>query len=219
MGVNTLTRPKREWVLSALLALALFAISQLAMTASWETSHPKDVKAFETGDLSTVKLILVKGNYVERDPSLLVFALEKAISSGNVDLIRYLNDRGWLEKCRKMQCYPVHIAASSGAVDVIKFLKSQGFDVKAITDPSSPYGGDTALHYAARFGHPGAVKYLCEQGVDAGTRNRKGRTALEEALRRSSMRTLVGGDPQKEAKARADTAEVINYLRTSRCSN
>jgi len=199
----------------ALLLLLLLPVQGLS--AGWETTNPKDVKAFETGDLPAVKQILVKDNYIERDPSLLIFALQKAISSGKVEMIRYLKSRGWLEQCRKEKCYPIHLAATYGAVDVIKLLIAEGFDVKEITDPASPYGGETPLHYAARFGHPDAVKFLCEQGVDAGARNKRNRTALDESLRRSALRTLVGGDPQKEAKARADTIEATDYLNTHRC--
>src|SRR5437879_268625 len=148
-----------------------FLFPTLAMPAGWETSHPKDAKAFETGNLPAVKRILVKDNYVERDSNLLVFALEKAISSGNVELISYLNDRGWLQRCRESECYPVHIAATHGKTEAIKFLMTQGFDAKAVDDPKSQYGGNTPLHYAAYFGHLETVRFLCRIGVDASLKN------------------------------------------------
>src|SRR6266567_2186151 len=51
------------------ITLLCFLFPTLGAPAGWETSNPKDAKAFETGKLSAVKRILTKDNYIERDLS------------------------------------------------------------------------------------------------------------------------------------------------------
>jgi hypothetical protein len=188
----------------------------LAMPAGWETSNPKDVKAFETGNLPAIRRILAKDNYIERDPRLLVFALDKAVASGNVELIRYLSDRGWLQTCRQAECYPVHIAASNGKIKAIEFLVTQGFDAKAIDDFNAQYGGNTPLHYAASFGHLETVRFLCGMGVDASLKNRMGETALDKAKYELDMHH--GGSKKEEAATKERFRKTAEYLTDRVCT-
>ena len=198
------------------IALLSFLIPSIVISAGWETSHPKDVKAFETGNLPAIKRILVKDNYIEGDPRFLRFALEKAISSGNVDLLRYLNDRGWLQKCRQLECYPVHEAARHGRVEIIKFLGAEGFDAKAVDNVNSEYGGNTPLHYAASRGHLETVKLLCELNVDARLKNRKGDTALD--LAQFQLDINHGGTKKEEEMAKVRFRKIVEYLANRDCT-
>ncbi len=172
------------------IALLCFLFPTLGAPAGWETSNPKDAKAFETGNLSAVKRILT---------------------------LRYLNARGWLHKCRQAECYPVHIAAKYGRIDAIGFLITQGFDAKA-TDYfkiNSQYGGNTPLHYAASNGHLETVKFLCDRGVDPSLKNRMAKTALDNARYELDMRH--GGNAKEEATAKAQYQEIVQYLSHEHC--
>jgi len=185
-----------------------------AFGAAWESS--KEAESFRKGDIASVKRILQKETYSE---ALILEAFPTAITSGNVELIKYLASLGWMEVCRKDQyCMPIHLAARYGRVDAMKFFISQGFDVHAITAPTKRGGGgkNSALHLAAKMGNLDAAKFLCEQGVDADLKNEYGRTALGDAKYTASIRSL-GATKKEDARNRAKVSKVIEYLESGQC--
>ncbi|XP_037803841.1 ankyrin-2-like isoform X2 [Penaeus monodon] len=71
----------------------------------------------------------------------------------------------------------VHYAAIGGRVEMLKVLKENKFDFQAATQQ-----GLTPLHYAVRYGHLDAAKWLVtEAGSRASLRDNKGNSALDMA--------------------------------------
>jgi hypothetical protein len=198
----------------AVAALALIALPISGFGAAWESS--KEAESFRKGDVASVKRILQKVTYSE---PLILEAFPTAVSSGNVELVKYLASLGWLEVCRKDRyCQPIHVAAQYGRVDTIRYLMAQGFDAHAVTPPTTrgEGGKNSALHLAAGIGHIGAVMLLCEQGVDANLKNEYGKTALGDAKYTAGTGSL-GATKKEDARIRANVAKVIEYLESGQC--
>mmetsp|Transcript_34710 Transcript_34710/g.81380 ORF Transcript_34710/g.81380 Transcript_34710/m.81380 type:complete len:120 (-) Transcript_34710:153-512(-) len=68
-------------------------------------------------------------------------------------------------------------AAANGRHDVVIALLERGADVHA----KCKYVGQTALHFASRWGHGGTVAVLLERGASAGEKDAFGKTPLEMA--------------------------------------
>ncbi len=197
--------------------LCLVGLPVYGYCLAWESGA--DAAFFRTGNLEEVKRAIRRDPEFYKDPQLILEALHTAISSGNVELVKYLTSLGWLEVCRKDKyCYLVHVAAEYGRVGVIRYLISQGFDVHAVTAPTArgEGGKQNALHLAADRGHVGAVKFLCERGVDANVKNESGRTALGEARSAAGTGSL-GATPREDARNRANLFRVIEYLESGQC--
>ncbi len=197
--------------------VALIYLAVPIFAASWEQVDPNGVKAFKSGNLQAVKRILEKAEYFRDNQPLMNEALSFAVSSGNVELVKYLADRGWLEGCRKdprqegnKTCPLIPIAVTYGKVEMVKFLASQGFDLKTAMEEKY-YEGRSLLHDAAGNGHLEMVRFLCESGIDATRRTESeyGSTALENAKDR------VRGE--RDARSRANFAQVIDYLKDRDC--
>jgi hypothetical protein len=197
--------------------LALVALPISTFGEAWESS--KEAESFRKGDLQAVKRIIKSDEEFYKARNIILEALPTAISSGNVELVKYLATLGWLDVCRKVEyCKPIHDAAEYGGVGIIEFLISQGFDVHTITAPTAAGGGgkNSALHLAASMGHLGAVKFLCEQGVNENLRNEYGRTALGEAKYTAGTGSL-GATKKEDTRIRANVAKVIQYLESGQC--
>ena len=63
------------------------------------------------------------------------------------------------------------IASSHGHADILNYLLDLEKDAP---DVNSGYGGNTALHFACKYGHTNAVKLLLEKKADAAKTNKKG---------------------------------------------
>ncbi len=199
-----------------LLVLAMIPVRGYGV--AWEQSA--DAAYLGSGNLKAFKQVIQNDKENRyKNPDLILEALHTAISSGNVELVKYLASLGWLEVCRKEKyCIPIHVAAQYGRVGVSRFLISQGFDVHAVTGPTTAGEGgkNSALHLAAGMGHIGAVRFLCEQGIDADLRNEYGRTALGEAKYTSGTGS-IGATQKEEVRIRANVAKVIEYLESGQC--
>jgi len=204
--------------LSRILGLLLAVIPVSGYGLAWEQSA--DAAYLSSGDLKAFKQVIQNDKENKyKNPDLILEALPTAISSGNVELVKYLASLGWLEVCRKDQyCKPIHVAAQYGRVDTIRYLIAQGFDAHAVTPPTTrgEGGKNSALHLAAGMGHIGAVMLLCEQGVDANLKNERGRTALGQAKYTAGTGSL-GATKKEDARIRANVAKVIEYLESGRC--
>ncbi len=190
---------------------ALFVFCNPAWSASWEEESGK---YFEEGDLDAVKRVLAEGAY---SGALLIDALSLAIRSGNVDLVKYLDTRGWLKACRKdRQCDPILSAVPSKNRQMLAFMLSQGF----------PPTRD-ALFQAAAQADFDAVKLLCEKGASpAGKKTwkeeksaatRTGPTVLEELERRIAEPRMNLGSPIRSASGTAAEAQIAAFFSKGLC--
>ncbi len=193
-----------------LVVLALLPVPGWA--AAWEDVRPNEAKAFRAGNLKEVKRIVERsGDFNGGD---LETALDFAASSGNVEVMKYLKSRGWLERCRKPDnpCFLLHAAADEGAgTSMLGFLISEGFQV----DERGPLLM-TPMIMAAEKGHLKAVKYLCEAGADPNAKNQEGTNALQLANTQLGAVSLHT-DPKENARIKANIKEVIQYLESGQC--
>jgi len=193
--------------------LAFFAVLPAqGWAASWEQVSPQEVEAFKSGNLKEVKRILKRrGDY--KDPITMVTALEFAATSGNVEVMRYLNSRGWFDRCRAQMhpCFPLHAAANGGANSrMLEYLIAEGFAL----DARGPLGM-TPMLMAAEKGRFETTKYLCEAGADPDARSRGGATALQ--LAEASIWARHSRNPKVEQRIRDGLSKVIEYLKAGQC--
>ena len=203
-----------KWKLCNVFPLAVLVLLPVsAWAASWEQVSPQEVKAFRTGNLKEVKRI-VERNGIFDDPYTLATALGLAASSGNVEVMKYLKSRGWLERCRRQtrSCFPLHDAADEGANTImLGFLIAEGFQV----DGRGPLLM-TPMIMATENGHLETVKYLCEVGADPNAKNHEGTSALQLASTRLGAVSLHS-DRKEDARIRANIKKVIQYFESGQC--
>lgn len=210
-------RNMRPGEVKALVFLLVAVVPAAAFGIAWESTEDADI--FRRGDVEGVKRLLDSKRYQEDpyfkdNPDFITEALMISISSGNLDLIRYLKNRGWLEKCRKYnRCFPLHDAAGLGKLGIVKYLMSQGFEVKSRLPKKE--GRGTALHSAVGGAHFEVVRFLCDQGVDNNVRNHYGKTAWNLAKDMSKMRS---SDPKENAHLRTNVQKIIEYLTDRDCT-
>ena len=119
---------------------------------AWENTD--EAAAFSTGDIAAVKRILAKDHDRGYSGEQLIEALEQAILHGQVELVKYLATRGWLEVCRKApNCHSVDWATDS--VEMLQYLVSKGFPITI-----------DALRSASETGRLQAVEFLCDRGAN-----------------------------------------------------
>ncbi len=199
---------------------AVFLVAVLSLpsvpgsAASWEDARPKEARAFRTGNLEEVKRIVERYGEAFHGPDLAI-ALYFAASSGNVEVMKYLKSRGWLERCREQQddpCLPLHAAANEGAgTNMLGFLIAEGFQVNE-RGPllMSP------MFMAAKSGHLETVRYLCEAGADPNVKDDEGTSALQRANTQLGAVSLHS-DPKENARIKANIKKVIQYLESGQC--
>jgi len=197
------------------LALALLAMAPLSgITYEFGSEYNPLAKAFRAGDLKGVQNVLESKDpavVADYPPEIIPDALAEAIAAGHIDILRYLESRGWFAYCKTHpECAPIHFAAMYGRVSVFEFFVSRGFDIRAIAFESR----DSALHIAARQGQLKVVKFLCARGLDSNLKNGRGRTPLEEAKLSSKA---VNANPRENARRRDRLARVIAYLESGQC--
>ena len=156
--------------------------------------------AFETGNLKRVKEILEKDNIFThpRETLLLIQALELGVRSGNLELVKYLDSKGWLTTCKNNQtnCFPIHYVSSQKSIEsmpLVKFFIDKGFSPNIVDKYSM-----TTLHLAAKTGKFELVRYLCNIGVDEKIKNSTNETALEIAKRYFSRGKLSSNSKEKQ---------------------
>lgn len=87
--------------------------------------------------------------------------LEKVISHGNLELVKFLVEKGI--DIHYEDDAPVRYASEDGYVDIVKYLVEQGADIHALDD--------FALRFASERGHLDVVEYLVGQGANVNSDN------------------------------------------------
>ena len=80
--------------------------------------------------------------------------------------------------CAVISCNDRDSDGEEISANTIEELIAQGSNVNAQSDDQK----ETALHLAARFGHPAAAKKLLEHGANANAEDQSGRTPLHTAV-------------------------------------
>ncbi len=173
-------------------------------------------RIFERGDLEAVKRVFGgKGSKAPFQESILA-----AINSGNVELVKYLDSRGWL-KCTKTEewdCdyvgYAAHSPAHDGSVQMLTFFLARGFPVTL-----------TALRSAATWGNLQAIDLFCKRGAKVDEKFsyevhgvKYSGTILDEQKKYIDRALAYGKDPLSDSRVFAGQAKVIEYLEGGRCA-
>ena len=157
-------------------------------------------EAVKVGDTKMVRMLLDAGSGPEGANPDGQTALMLAVRRGDVALVRMLADAGAnvnaAENVQDQTPLMWAVSASQNAEEIVKILIAKGADVNATaryTDwPSQitsepraqyhPYGGLTALLYAARGGCYGCIAALVDGGADVNLPTPEGVTPLMIAL-------------------------------------
>jgi ankyrin repeat protein len=143
------------------------------------------VNAIRAGDLTACEAALDEGADPNDDiTNVGQGMLYRAIESGFLEGVRLLLDRGASLGAARSRNQPIAKAAQMGALEIIEALLDKGADVNA-----RDVGGDTALHFAARFTHIATVKMLLSKGAEVQATNNYHLTPLHEAALTTSDET------------------------------
>ncbi len=98
----------------------------------------REVRVFRDGRLDRVKELQAGRNAIRYEPDIETYLLYEAIVSRNIrniNLLLYLKDSGWLERCRaRSNCRPLDVAADKGMNPrTLRFLVSEGFGLDTLT--------------------------------------------------------------------------------------
>lgn len=137
-------------------------------------------KAILDGKLGTVKRIFFFNNV---DEETLNYALVNAATSGELNIVKYLQKKGAnLMHKDTLGRSVIFLAASCGHLNVVKYLQSQGMDILEKSN-----NGETSMMFAAERGYVEMVKYLYSQKMDAHARDSNKDTALLRAARKHQL--------------------------------
>jgi len=127
--------------------------------------YKSEVKAMRRGDVDAVRKSLEKRDAAKDNPRVQAYELYEAVASGNLTLLQYLKDVGWLNRCRKSAfCMPQHVSAKENVdIKILDYLISEGFGVDSYDLGNK---GSSPLVYASFSGQLDKVKYLCQHGAD-----------------------------------------------------
>ncbi len=110
-----------------------------------------------------------------------------AASSGNLDMVRWLEKQGGVFDPKDSKSDEILSAAvSSGSLDLVKWLVERGFDINV----QSEYYREPIIHLAAESGNLDLVKWLSEQGADVNARNRLGNPVIFPAAESGNLKLI-----------------------------
>ena len=148
---------------------------------------PLMLAAAEEGDatrlLSTLGYIR---NINFKDGNQKETALHKAVSRGNIDIVRLLLGKGAsIEALNFEDDTPLHLAAWNGHTGVVELLLERGASIGPISDDKH-----TPLHYAVSNGHIGTVELLLSKGASTEVIDKDSRTPLHLAVSNGHIGTV-----------------------------
>lgn len=134
--------------------------------------------ASQRGDFKMVKLLIESG----ADPNIngyeIYNALDRAIYSGNVEILQYLIEHGGVFDDK--YCYhcgpPIIEAVWRGNIKMVEYIIKLGEDINAKSER-----GDTALHLAIYRDYEEIVKLLISHGANVNIKSDEGETPLHSA--------------------------------------
>ncbi len=168
----------------------LFVVAQIAILPSGTLAQtpPSNTqinnyqglhKAAHSGDIATIRQLIVQGNDLESRDSSGRTPLHVAAFGSNDAAVRVLAEAGSDLNAFENRAYDiVTIAAVANDFDMVDLVLDLGASAANIT---SPYDG-TALIAAAHLGHHRVVKRLIESGAPLDHINNIGWTALIESV-------------------------------------
>jgi len=138
--------------------------------------------------LGTAQVLIDCGADIAHRDSAGVLPIMHAVSSGQLDLVRLLRERGSELTAREpgTGASLLHLAAFKGFLPIATYLLDQGM---AVNDKSREKDL-TPLHVAAHEGKLGIVRLLCERGADTALKQADGMTALDLAEHNDHTRVV-----------------------------
>ncbi|KAL8919105.1 MAG: hypothetical protein Q9172_005135 [Xanthocarpia lactea] len=146
---------------------------------------PLHQAASRGGNISLVMFLLWKGARIEARDKYQRTPLYHAVTTGNLDVVRYLLENGARTSARPGDALPIHAATAGEYSDILELLLEHGADVAAQNNK-----GDTALHLAAkcgvninlpRHGFRDCISTLLRGGLLVDVRGNHGETPLHRA--------------------------------------
>jgi ankyrin repeat protein len=140
-------------------------------------AQPDRFEAAAVGDVArAAKEMAADPGYLTAESSFGWAPLHFAAFAGNIEVARYLLDRGAAIDRRANTRFlntPLQVALLTGQEKMAELLVARGADVRI-----EQAEGFTALHEAAQIGNEKVVKLLLDAGADPAARAKDGRTAL-----------------------------------------
>lgn len=164
---------------SVLLGVASLLLAMGPLIASGKTMSESTLhNAAASGDVASVKKLIVEGATIDARDDSGATALLVATHANRIEAARALIDAGADVNAKdNIEDSPYLYAGARGHLEILKMTLAHGADLKSI----NRYGG-TALIPASERGHLETVRTLIDAGVDIDHVNKLGWTALLEAI-------------------------------------
>ncbi|XP_074658945.1 uncharacterized protein LOC141911792 [Tubulanus polymorphus] len=136
------------------------------------------IKALQSFNTKELERLLETGLNLNSRDNRGITPLYWASGYGNDKTVSYLIRRGAdVNYVTSWNSFPLHAAADAGHMTIVKILLERGADVNC-----RDVNEDTPLHLASMKDLKPVVQYLLDSGADRTICNKKGRTALDEAI-------------------------------------
>lgn len=172
----------------------------------WNRGAPQS-PLFSAQSLEAVKMLLARGENINKRDGIGATLLHHAAASDDVELVEFLLDEGIHVNTRdRSNETPLHWAAGFGQAEVARTLLAHGAEVNARSmDKNTP------LHWAAGSGQADAAKTLIAHGADVNATDLDAYTPLHTLV--SGRFQLVWAQRKTNGTDRSDeylaTAEVL----------
>jgi ankyrin len=135
-----------------------------------KSKNTKFREAVFANDTALAQNLLDQGADINDEDSSGHMALTRIVTAGNLEMTRWLYERGARRSRYKYRNQaPLLIAASWGHQPIVEYLLQKGEPVDQRTD----YDNQTPLMLAAEHGYAALVRFLLDQGADAALKDRE----------------------------------------------